>query len=79
MTRTLILGGARSGKSTRAEQLLGEHPDVLYVATGGSREGDAEWAARVALHRRRRRPAGAPRRPGTWRRCWPTNPTRPRC
>ncbi|TQF05737.1 bifunctional adenosylcobinamide kinase/adenosylcobinamide-phosphate guanylyltransferase [Kitasatospora acidiphila] len=57
MTRTLILGGARSGKSTRAEQLLGEHPDVLYVATGGNREGDAEWAARVELHRRRR-PAG---------------------
>jgi adenosylcobinamide kinase/adenosylcobinamide-phosphate guanylyltransferase len=57
MTRTLILGGARSGKSTRAEQLLLEHPDVLYVATGGNREGDADWAARVALHRERR-PAG---------------------
>ncbi|XHM93975.1 bifunctional adenosylcobinamide kinase/adenosylcobinamide-phosphate guanylyltransferase [Peterkaempfera sp. SMS 1(5)a] len=57
MTRTLILGGARSGKSTRAEQLLAGHPDVLYAATGGTREDDAEWAQRVALHRERR-PAG---------------------
>ncbi|MFI9272520.1 bifunctional adenosylcobinamide kinase/adenosylcobinamide-phosphate guanylyltransferase [Kitasatospora sp. NPDC052896] len=57
MARTLILGGARSGKSTRAEQLLLDHADVLYVATSGSRPDDAEWAQRVALHRERR-PAG---------------------
>jgi adenosylcobinamide kinase/adenosylcobinamide-phosphate guanylyltransferase len=67
MTRTLILGGARSGKSTRAEQLLAAHPDVLYVATGGSRDGDADWAARVALHQRRR-PAGW-RTAETWDLC----------
>ncbi|MBV6696152.1 bifunctional adenosylcobinamide kinase/adenosylcobinamide-phosphate guanylyltransferase [Kitasatospora aureofaciens] len=58
-TRTLLLGGARSGKSTKAEQLLAGHPDVLYVATGGTRDGDAEWAQRVALHRERR--------PASWR------------
>lgn len=52
--RTLILGGVRSGKSRYAEQLLEAHPAVTYVATGGTREGDAEWAARVALHRERR-------------------------
>ncbi|MDH6134812.1 adenosylcobinamide kinase/adenosylcobinamide-phosphate guanylyltransferase [Kitasatospora sp. MAA4] len=59
MARTLILGGARSGKSTRAEQLLLDHPDVCYVATSGNRDGDGEWAQRVALHRERR--------PSSWR------------
>ncbi|MFF7988566.1 bifunctional adenosylcobinamide kinase/adenosylcobinamide-phosphate guanylyltransferase [Kitasatospora xanthocidica] len=59
LPRTLLLGGARSGKSTRAEQLLADRPDVLYVATGGTRDGDAEWAQRVALHRERR--------PASWR------------
>ncbi|MEV0981561.1 bifunctional adenosylcobinamide kinase/adenosylcobinamide-phosphate guanylyltransferase [Streptomyces sp. NPDC049915] len=57
--RTLVLGGARSGKSVEAERRLEAFPDVLYVATGGARDGDAEWAARVALHRERR--------PGSWR------------
>ncbi|MBD0837144.1 bifunctional adenosylcobinamide kinase/adenosylcobinamide-phosphate guanylyltransferase [Streptomyces sp. TRM68416] len=57
--RTLVLGGARSGKSVEAERRLEAFPDVLYVATGGVRGGDGEWAARVALHRERR--------PGSWR------------
>ncbi|KDN86432.1 cobalamin biosynthesis protein [Kitasatospora cheerisanensis KCTC 2395] len=57
LPRTLLLGGARSGKSTRAEQLLADRPDVLYVATSGTRDGDADWAHRVDLHRARR-PAG---------------------
>ncbi|MET7621667.1 bifunctional adenosylcobinamide kinase/adenosylcobinamide-phosphate guanylyltransferase [Streptomyces sp. NPDC005408] len=57
--RTLITGGARSGKSLEAERRLETFPEVLYVATGGSRDGDAEWAARVSLHRERR--------PGSWR------------
>ncbi|MFD1658579.1 bifunctional adenosylcobinamide kinase/adenosylcobinamide-phosphate guanylyltransferase [Streptomyces caeni] len=56
--RTLVLGGARSGKSAEAERRLEAFPDVLYVATGGSRNGDTEWAARVAAHRERR--------PGSW-------------
>ncbi|MGN6330144.1 MAG: bifunctional adenosylcobinamide kinase/adenosylcobinamide-phosphate guanylyltransferase [Motilibacteraceae bacterium] len=55
--RTLVLGGARSGKSTHAEALLAAEPAVRYAATGGVRDGDAEWAARVAAHRARR-PAG---------------------
>ncbi|MEU7555535.1 bifunctional adenosylcobinamide kinase/adenosylcobinamide-phosphate guanylyltransferase [Streptomyces sp. NPDC044571] len=57
--RTLVLGGARSGKSFEAERRLGSFPEVVYVATGGSRDGDTEWAARIALHR--------DRRPGSWR------------
>ncbi|MEU1131572.1 bifunctional adenosylcobinamide kinase/adenosylcobinamide-phosphate guanylyltransferase [Streptomyces sp. NPDC005900] len=57
--RTLVLGGARSGKSVEAERRLAAFPEVLYVATGGTRAGDAEWADRVSLHRERR--------PGSWR------------
>jgi len=52
--RTLVLGGVRSGKSRHAEELLAAHPSVVYVATGGTRVGDAEWEQRVALHRQRR-------------------------
>ncbi|MFI1653065.1 bifunctional adenosylcobinamide kinase/adenosylcobinamide-phosphate guanylyltransferase [Streptomyces avidinii] len=57
--RTLVLGGARSGKSVEAERRMESFPEVVYVATGGTREGDPEWAQRVGLHR--------DRRPGTWR------------
>lgn len=59
LPRTLVLGGARSGKSTRAELMLAPYPDVLYVATSGTRDGDREWADRVRLHRERR--------PASWR------------
>jgi adenosylcobinamide kinase/adenosylcobinamide-phosphate guanylyltransferase len=51
----LVLGGARSGKSSYAERLLGRERLVEYVACGLSPDaGDAEWADRVALHRARR-------------------------
>jgi adenosylcobinamide kinase/adenosylcobinamide-phosphate guanylyltransferase len=51
MTITLILGGARSGKSRHAEQLAaasGRH--VVYIATA-SGGGDSEMAERIARHR----------------------------
>ncbi|WP_243717068.1 bifunctional adenosylcobinamide kinase/adenosylcobinamide-phosphate guanylyltransferase [Actinomadura darangshiensis] len=53
-SRTLLLGGSRSGKSAEAELRLAACPDVLYVATGPVRDDDPEWGARVAAHRLRR-------------------------
>ena len=56
--RVLVLGGARSGKSTTAERLLAGVPDAVYVATGHPASGeDPEWSDRVRQHRERR-PAG---------------------
>ena len=59
--RTVVLGGARSGKSAHAEGLLldVDPAEVDYVATARLDPADDDLAARVAGHRERR--------PAAWR------------
>ncbi|HTD02964.1 bifunctional adenosylcobinamide kinase/adenosylcobinamide-phosphate guanylyltransferase [Undibacterium sp.] len=53
MTRTLVFGGARSGKSAYAEKLAAQSGKrVVYIAT--AQAGDAEMQTRIALHRQQR-------------------------
>jgi len=50
---TLVLGGARSGKSRYAEEILTKAPDPwIYLATAQAL--DSEMEARVADHKKRR-------------------------
>ena len=62
---TLILGGARSGKSTHALWLAAHADDVLFLATAEPRDG--EMAAKIERHRAERpahwRTLEAPRDP----------------
>ena len=55
---TLILGGARSGKSRLAQRLAAQASRVSYIATAVA-GADPEMAARVAQHRANR--------PDSWR------------
>ena len=53
----LVLGGARSGKSAYAERRAALSPEpVWYIATACV-DGDADLAARVDEHRKRRPPS----------------------
>ncbi|MCU1604598.1 MAG: cobU [Modestobacter sp.] len=54
MSRVLVLGGSRSGKSAHAESLVAGRDDVVYLATSIGDPADAEWSARIAAHRTRR-------------------------
>jgi adenosylcobinamide kinase/adenosylcobinamide-phosphate guanylyltransferase len=49
---SLVIGGARSGKSRFAQSLAGSAERVVYIAT--ARVEDAEMAARVVQHRHTR-------------------------
>jgi adenosylcobinamide kinase/adenosylcobinamide-phosphate guanylyltransferase len=49
---TLVLGGARSGKSSYAQQIASQFERVTFIATG--RPSDAEMRRKIARHRRER-------------------------
>jgi adenosylcobinamide kinase/adenosylcobinamide-phosphate guanylyltransferase len=54
---TLVLGGARSGKSEFAEHLCEKSDlDLLYVATSAPQLGDDEMSDRINIHQERRGP-----------------------
>ena len=61
-SRSLILGGARSGKSSYAESLVESltqlgNKQAIYIATAKpAAQGDSEMQARIAHHQARRNP-----------------------
>ena len=62
---TLILGGARSGKSRYAESLVESQPGAwIYVAT--AEPGDDEMAARIRVEEA----VELPECTGLWHRCF---------
>ncbi len=52
MKKTLITGGARSGKSSLAERLANASTGVTYIATATA--FDHEMSSRIALHQQQR-------------------------
>ncbi|MFT4294542.1 MAG: bifunctional adenosylcobinamide kinase/adenosylcobinamide-phosphate guanylyltransferase [Micropruina sp.] len=56
MTKVLVTGGVRSGKSLYAEMLLADAGPVSYITPGYPADpaADPEWAARVYSHQKRR-------------------------
>jgi adenosyl cobinamide kinase/adenosyl cobinamide phosphate guanylyltransferase len=49
MSLTVLVGGARSGKSAQALRLAGSAESVVFIATAEA--GDEEMAARIEAHR----------------------------
>jgi adenosylcobinamide kinase / adenosylcobinamide-phosphate guanylyltransferase len=54
MSMTLLIGGARSGKSSLAVHRAASAEPVVFIATGEA--GDEEMAARIETHRAERPP-----------------------
>ena len=55
MSVTLILGGARSGKSKRAEALAqAQGLPVVYLATAPNIPNDSDWQQRIQKHQQQR-------------------------
>lgn len=54
MSNVLITGGARSGKSSFAENIYNEIDDVVYIATYVNDDYDQEMSERVSLHQQQR-------------------------
>ncbi len=51
---TLVLGGARSGKSRYAEELVEAYGKGLYLATAEAVSDDEEMSTRILEHKKRR-------------------------